>query len=56
MILDYRDRIKGCIIGLAIGDAFGAPVEFMDKGSFPKVEKYLSRFFNDLLNLMTNQP
>ena len=42
MILDYRDRSKGCIIGLAIGDAFGAPVEFMDKGSFPKVEKYLS--------------
>ena len=42
MRLDYRDRSKGCIIGLAIGDAFGAPVEFMDKGSFPKVEKYLS--------------
>lgn len=38
----FRNRAKGSLLGLAIGDAFGAPVEFMDKGSFPKVEQYLT--------------
>lgn len=42
MSSDYRNRAQGALTGLAIGGAFGAPVEFMDNGSFPKVEKYLS--------------
>lgn len=25
----YRDRIRGCMIGGAVGDALGWPVEFM---------------------------
>jgi len=31
------DRAKGCLIGLAIGDALGAPVEFGSYGSFEPV-------------------
>lgn len=29
-----RDRFRGCLIGLAIGDALGTSVEFMPRGSF----------------------
>ena len=32
------DRYLGCLVGLAIGDALGAPVEFQPPGSFPPVE------------------
>jgi ADP-ribosyl-[dinitrogen reductase] hydrolase len=34
------DRSKGCFIGLAIGDALGAPVEFSDRGTFKPVTNY----------------
>jgi ADP-ribosyl-[dinitrogen reductase] hydrolase len=34
------DRSKGCLIGLAIGDALGAPVEFSDRGTFKPVTNY----------------
>jgi ADP-ribosyl-[dinitrogen reductase] hydrolase len=34
------DRAKGCFIGLAIGDALGAPVEFSDRGTFKPVTNY----------------
>lgn len=34
------DRAKGCLIGLAIGDALGAPVEFSDMGTFKPVTNY----------------
>jgi len=34
------DRLKGCIYGLAIGDAMGAPVEFMVRGTFSEVKNY----------------
>lgn len=33
-------RKKGCLFGLAIGDAMGAPVEFMRRGSFVEVKNY----------------
>lgn len=42
MIESFVNKAKGSLMGLAIGDAFGAPVEFMEKGSFPKIEKYLT--------------
>ncbi len=30
-------RARGCLLGLAVGDAIGTTVEFMPRGSFPKV-------------------
>jgi len=35
-------RLKGCMFGLAIGDAMGAPVEFMKRGTFTPVTEYRS--------------
>jgi ADP-ribosyl-[dinitrogen reductase] hydrolase len=35
-----RDRQRGALIGLAVGDALGAAVEFMSPGSFPKVTSF----------------
>ena len=34
------DRRRGCLIGLAVGDALGAAVEFMHEGSFEPVSGY----------------
>ena len=34
---DERDRFAGCLLGLAVGDALGAQVEFMARGTFPPV-------------------
>ena len=34
------DRAQGCLLGLAIGDALGAPVEFSKPGSFEEVTDY----------------
>ena len=34
------DRKRGCLIGLAVGDALGAAVEFMSPGSFEPVTDY----------------
>jgi ADP-ribosylglycohydrolase len=36
-----HDKIAGSLLGLAIGDALGAPVEFTPRGQFPFVEGYL---------------
>ena len=33
--LDELCRFRGCLLGLAIGDAVGATVEFKERGSFP---------------------
>jgi ADP-ribosyl-[dinitrogen reductase] hydrolase len=33
-MLDKQDRYLGCLIGLAVGDALGAPIEFRPPGSF----------------------
>jgi len=35
-----RDRAVGCFIGLAVGDALGAPVEFQRPGTFEPVTSY----------------
>ena len=34
------DRKRGTLLGLAIGDALGAAIEFMSPGSFPEVTGY----------------
>jgi ADP-ribosyl-[dinitrogen reductase] hydrolase len=31
---DVRDRFRGCLVGLAVGDAVGTTVEFQPRGSF----------------------
>ena len=35
-----HDRIAGAFVGLAIGDALGAPVEFLPRGTFDTVTSY----------------
>ncbi len=35
-----RDRQRGCLVGLAVGDALGAAVEFQAAGSFTPVSGY----------------
>jgi ADP-ribosyl-[dinitrogen reductase] hydrolase len=37
---DLQDRLRGILIGLAVGDALGAAVEFFPPGSFPPVTGY----------------
>jgi ADP-ribosyl-[dinitrogen reductase] hydrolase len=37
-----KDRCRGALIGLSVGDALGAAVEFSDPGSFPPVTDYRS--------------
>ena len=36
-----HDKIAGSVLGLAIGDALGAPVEFTPRGQFPVVHGFL---------------
>jgi ADP-ribosylglycohydrolase len=38
--MNVRDRQRGALFGLAVGDALGAAVEFMPPGSFPPVTDY----------------
>lgn len=37
-----QDRARGALVGLAIGDALGAPVEFKDRDTFPEVREMLA--------------
>ncbi len=38
-MIELKDRYLGSLLGLAVGDALGAPVEFEKRGSFPPVEE-----------------
>jgi ADP-ribosyl-[dinitrogen reductase] hydrolase len=38
----YQDKLRGMLIGLAIGDALGAPVEFKTRGRFDEIKTYIS--------------
>ncbi len=40
MAIDVHDAALGALVGLAVGDALGAPVEFLRPGSFPPVTGY----------------
>ena len=33
--INTRSRLRGCLLGLAVGDAIGAAAEFRPRGSFP---------------------
>ena len=35
--MDLLSRFRGSLLGLAVGDALGAPVEFEPRGSFPSI-------------------
>jgi ADP-ribosylglycohydrolase len=37
-----HDRVAGAFVGLAIGDALGAPIEFSPRGTFGPVTTYIS--------------
>lgn len=37
MPISLSDRFRGCLLGLACGDAVGTSVEFMPRGLFPPV-------------------
>jgi ADP-ribosyl-[dinitrogen reductase] hydrolase len=36
-VVDVRDRVRGALVGLAVGDAVGTTVEFRAPGTFPPV-------------------
>jgi len=38
--MNRKDRQRGMLLGLAVGDALGAPVEFQPPGSFPEVRGF----------------
>lgn len=37
-----KDRLHGCLIGLAVGDAMGVPIEFQSPGTFEPVTDFRS--------------
>jgi ADP-ribosyl-[dinitrogen reductase] hydrolase len=39
-MISTKDRCRGALFGLAVGDALGCPVEFKRRGSFPPVTGY----------------
>ena len=40
LVMTPTDRQRGTLLGLAIGDALGAAVEFKPPGTFPEVTGY----------------
>lgn len=46
--METRDRQRGCLLGLAIGDALGAAVEFQTPGSFEPVTEFRAGGPHDL--------
>ncbi len=41
-MISTLERFQGCLVGLAVGDAMGAAVEFKARGTFPPVKHYQS--------------
>lgn len=39
--MEIKERFRGCLLGLATGDALGSPVQFMPPGSFVPVEEMI---------------
>ena len=48
------DRYRGCLLGLAVGDAIGTAVEFKARGSFPPVTDMLGGGAFNLIQDATN--
>ena len=41
--MNRLDRYKGCLIGLAVGDALGTTLEFKLPGTFTPIEYMLNK-------------
>jgi ADP-ribosylglycohydrolase len=41
-MIDRSDRYAGCLVGLAVGDALGAPIEFSPPGSFTPLSNMIA--------------
>jgi len=39
--MEMKERFRGCLLGLATGDALGSPVQFMPPGSFEPLEEMI---------------
>jgi ADP-ribosylglycohydrolase len=46
-----KNRQRGALIGLAVGDALGAAVEFKSPGTFPEVTGYPRKTFPIFLRI-----
>ena len=38
ILIDKNDRARGCLLGLAVGDAVGTTLEFRPPGSFEPID------------------
>jgi ADP-ribosyl-[dinitrogen reductase] hydrolase len=47
-----KDRAKGCFFGCIVGDAFGSPCEFKDRGTFKKVTDMQDGTWTDDTSMM----
>lgn len=50
--MEFRERVFGSIIGLVVGDALGAPVEFKERGTYSEISQFQS---GGEFNLMAGQ-
>jgi len=50
--MDLLDRYKGCLLGLAVGDAVGATLEFQPRGTFEPIDDMVG---GGLFNLIPGQ-
>ena len=44
----YRDRARGMLVGLAVGDALGAPVEFLPASAITVIDDEIGDFHENL--------
>ncbi len=49
MGVEMRDRFRGCLVGLAVGDALGATLEFCAPGSFEAIDDMVGGGVHGLL-------
>jgi len=42
-MITLKDRYRGCLVGLAVGDALGVPLEFCKRGFLPKVTEMIGQ-------------
>jgi ADP-ribosylglycohydrolase len=45
--MELIERYRGCLLGLAVGDALGAPLEFRRPGSFTPIDDQVNIEFEN---------